>query len=95
MKTIIIICIFCWIIKKAGFMGAFLEKLKTDPAPVPVKAAAQPPTPDPLTEYKNYRMQLENDAYYILTSQKYEYPETVAYMGDQMLQNIINNYLNL
>ena len=48
-----------------------------------------------VTEYKNYRMQLENDAYYILTKQNYEYPETVAYMGDQMLQNIIRNYLNL
>ena len=76
-------------------MGAFLEKLKTDPAPVPVKAAAQPPAPDPLTEYKNYRMQLENDAYYILTQQNYKYPETVAYMGDEMLIHIVRDYLDI
>lgn len=44
--------------------------------------------PDPVTD----REKLEKQAYYILTQQNYDYPQTVAYMSNTMLQQIITNY---
>ena len=46
------------------------------------------PAPDPITD----REKLEKQAYYILTQQNYEYPQTVTYMSDTMLMQIISNY---
>ena len=79
MKTIFIITALCIVLKKSGAVAAFLDRLETEPT------AARP---DHITE----REKLEKQAHYILTSQKYEYPETVQYMSDTMLLQIINNY---
>lgn len=83
MKTIFIITALCIILKKSGAVAAFLDRLKTEPEPEPTAAG-----PDHITE----REKLEKQAHYILTSQKYEYPETVQYMSETMLIQIINNY---
>ena len=53
----------------------------------------QEPAPPPQRVTITEREILEKQVHYILTSQDYEYPETVAYMSDAMLNQIISNYL--
>lgn len=86
MKTIFIITALCIILKKSGAVAAFLDRLKTEPEPT---AAG----PDELTDHEKDRLQWENDARYILTLQGYKNPDTVKYMGDEMLIAIIREYL--
>ena len=90
MKTIFIITALCIVLKKSGAVGAFLDRLKTEPEPTAARKNTELTAagPDHITE----REKLEKQAHYILTSQKYEYPETVQYMSDTMLLQIINNY---
>lgn len=88
MKTIFIITALCIVLKKSGAVAAFLDRLKTEPEPEQTAAG-----PDELTDHEKNRLQWENDAYYILTLQGYKHPETVKYMGDEMLIAIIREYL--
>lgn len=86
---LIIIILTSIILYKTGAARLFLNKckLETEPAQMITPAPPPPPVPD-ISE----REKLEKQAHYILTSQKYEYPETVQYMSETMLIQIINNY---
>lgn len=88
MKTIFIITALCIILKKSGAVGAFLDRLETEPTAAIPDTEPTAARPDHITE----REKLEKQAHYILTMQKYEYPETVFYMSETMLIQIINNY---
>lgn len=92
MKTIFIITALCIILKKSGAVGAFLDRLETEPTAAIPDTEPTAARPDELTDHKRDRLQWENDARYILTLQGYKNPETVAYMSDTMLIQIINNY---
>ena len=77
-----------WLLYRFGVVRRFLNLLKvpdsTDPTPPP-KMTEAPPIPE--------RIRLEETCKYILQMQDYEHPETVAYMSDAMLNQIISNYL--
>lgn len=88
MKTIIIITALCIFLKKSGAVGAFLDRLETEPTAAIPDTEPTAARPDHITE----REKLEKQAHYILTMQKYEYPETVFYMSDTMLLQIINSF---
>ena len=83
---ILLIILTCFILYKVGAVGWFLNRCRLEPEPIRATATA-PPQEEP-TE----REKLERQAHYILTAQDYEYPETVAYMSDTMLIQIINKY---
>lgn len=95
MKIIFIITALCIILKKSGAVAAFLDRLKTEPEQTAARKNTEPTAaaPDQLTDHERDRLQWENDAYYILTLQGYKHPETVRYMGDEMLISIIRDYL--
>ena len=83
---ILLIILTCFILYKVGAVGGFLNRCRLEPEPIRTTATAQPQ--EDITE----REKLERQAHYILTAQDYEYPETVAYMSETMLMQIINNY---
>lgn len=84
---LVMIILTSYILYKTGAARWFLNRCKLEPEPVPATVY----TPEPVPEI-NEREKLEKQAHYILTSQSYEYPETVQYMSDTMLLQIINNY---
>lgn len=84
MITIILIFCGCWILYKAGFIKKLLNGCRMDPGPDPA------PTPPP-----ENRAKWEAEARYVLTKQGLIDPNTVKYMGDEMLINIIREYLDL
>jgi hypothetical protein len=83
---IIVIIITCLILYKSGLIVRLLDTFRLEPETL----TAPEPTP-PQKEITD-REQLEIQARYILTYQGYDHPETVEYMGDTMLMQIINNY---
>lgn len=93
MKTILIITALCIILKKSGAVGAFLDRLETEPTAARKNTEPTAAGPDELTDHEKNRLQWENDARYILTLQGYKNPDTVKYMGDEMLIAIIREYL--
>lgn len=84
---IVLIIITCFILYKTGLIEIFLNKFRLEPETVTAAEPIQQHQEEP-TE----REKLEKQAHYILTSQSYEYPETVQYMSETMLIQIINNY---
>ena len=93
MKITILIFTISFILYKAGYITKLLNALRLDEVPLPQEA------PERIVfksqEIDEGREKWEAEAYYILTKQGYEYPETVKYMGDQMLKNIIREYLDI
>ena len=87
MTATAIVILTCLLLHRSGVLNKFLTacKVSADPEPIP-ETPQKPP---------NTRRQLEADASYILTKQGYKTPETVAYMGDEMLTNIIREYLGI
>ena len=84
---ILVIIIICFILHRSGAVAALLDRCRLEPATVTTAETIQAPQEEP-TE----REKLERQAHYILTAQDYEYPETVQYMSETMLIQIINNY---
>lgn len=81
------IIIICFILYKSGAVGGFLKSCKVD-------EESQTPTPAAV-EPKEGREKWENEARYILTMQGRVNPDTVKYMGDEMLIHIIREYLDI
>ena len=88
MKNIMFIIILCYFLYKSGAVKNLLNLFLVAEATQPRRQPG--PEPEPITE----REKLEKQAHYILTLQGYTYPETVKYMGDDMLINIIREYLD-
>lgn len=84
---LLVIILTSIILYKSGAARFFLNKCKLETEP----AQMITPEPPPAVEISD-REKLEKQAHYILTAQKYEYPETVQYMSETMLIQIINNY---
>lgn len=84
----LIIIITCLILYKSGLIARLLDSFRLEAEPATVTTAAEAPPQKEITD----REQLEIQARYILTYQGYDHPETVEYMGDTMLLQIINNY---
>ena len=97
MKITIFIILFSWVLYKAGIIKRFLNALIIDagpaenmtPGPEPVEPEEAPPGP-PETREK-----WEAEARYILSIQGKTNPDTVRYMGDEMLQRIVRDYLQI
>lgn len=81
--TIIIITLTCFILYKSGTVRRFLNKCKMSGQPEPYR---EPP---------ENREKWEKEAYYILAKQGLVNPETVKYMGDEMLIHIVRDYLEI
>ena len=82
MKTILLVVAACWILYKSGTVKRFLNGLQID--------SKQAPTPPP-----ENRAKWENEARYILAKQGLINPDTVKYMGDEMLIHIVRDYLDI
>lgn len=80
------IIIICFILYKSGAVGGFLKSCKVQEEPTQ--------EPEPL-EPEEGRQKWENEARYILTMQGQINPDTVKYMGDEMLIKIIRDYLDI
>lgn len=85
---ILIIFITCLILYKSGLIARLLDSFRLEAEPATATTAAEALPQKEITD----REKLERQAHYILTAQDYEYPETVAYMSETMLIQIINNY---
>ena len=83
MTATAIVIITCLLLHRSGVMNKFLTacKVSADPEPIPETP------PDSRTTW-------ETDARYILAKQG-QNPDTVAYMSDAMLTNIIREYLDI
>lgn len=90
--TILIIVTVCYTLYKSGAAAWFLNKIRLDTEPDHIPKTATAPPTEKQKEIITDREKLEKQAHYILTMQKYEYPETTAYMSDTMLLQIINNF---
>lgn len=88
---ILIIIITCLILYKSGLIARLLDSFRLEAEPVTATTAAEAPPQKGITD----RKQLEMQARYILTCQGYDHPETVAYMGDELLIHIIRDYLDI
>ena len=86
MTATAIIVITCLLLHRSGVMNKFLTacKVSTDPEP----------TETPPAEPEEGRQKWETEAAYILKRQGMN-PDTVQYMGDEMLINIIREYLDI
>lgn len=80
---LIMIIITCFILYKAGAVRWFLSKLETSGHPEPSR---EPP---------ENRTKWENEARYVLAKQGLINPDTVKYMGDEMLIHIVRDYLDI
>ena len=89
---IILIIITCLILYKTGAMSRFLASLEMDPEAIPEPVEIQEPEPQ---EPPEGRQKWEIEARYVLTIQGRVNPDTVAYMGDEMLKSIIRDYLDI
>jgi hypothetical protein len=81
--TALIIALTCFILYKSGAVRWFLSKIETSGHPEPYR---EPP---------ENREKWEKEAYYILAKQGLVNPETVRYMGDEMLIHIVRDYLEI
>ena len=86
---ILLVIVICFILYKAGIINRFLAALKTGPDTAPE------PNPEPYQEPPETREKWENEARYILTIQGKTNPDTVKYMGDEMLKRIVRDYLDI
>lgn len=80
---ILLVILTCFILYKSGAVRWFLSKLETSGHPEPYR---EPP---------ENREKWEKEAYYILAKQGLVNPETVKYMGDEMLIHIVRDYLDI
>ena len=85
MITILITWAGLFLVYKAGGFKWILKKFKTG-SDNPPERYKEPPED---------RRKWENEARYILTKQGQINPDTVHYMGDEMLKNIIREYLDI
>jgi len=87
MTATAIIIITCLLLHRSGVMNKFLTacKVSADPEPIP----ETPPAPP-----EEGRQKWETEAAYILEQQG-KNPDTVRYMGDEMLIHIIREYLDI
>lgn len=83
--TALIISLTCFILYKSGAVGGFLKSCKVQEEPT----QETPPAPP-----EEGRKKWETEAAYILKRQGMN-PDTVQYMGDEMLMNIIREYLDI
>lgn len=84
---ILIILITCLVLYKSGLIARLLDSFRLEAEPATVTTAEAPPQNE-ITD----REKLEKQAHYILTAQGYDYPETVQYMSETMLIQIINQF---
>lgn len=80
---LIMIIITSILLYKSGAVRWFLSKCK------------MPGRPEPFREPPETREKWEKEAYYILAKQGLVNPETVRYMGDEMLIHIVRDYLEI
>ena len=87
MTATAIIIITCLLLHRSGIINKFLTacKVSADPEPIPETPPAEP---------EEGRKKWETEAAYILKRQGMN-PDTVQYMGDEMLMNIIREYLDI
>lgn len=87
MTATAIIIITCLLLHRSGVINRFLIacKMSTDPEKIPETPPAEP---------EEGRKKWETEAAYILKRQGMD-PDTVQYMGDEMLMNIIREYLDI
>lgn len=84
MKIIILIILLSWLMYKKGVFGKFLNQITEPNEP---ETITSPPEPTAPTERQRLEMQAR-----IVVSQMGENPDTVVYMGDGLLQALINDY---
>ena len=84
MKVIILITCCCYLLYKSGSMKKLLRGFEIEPDPIP--EPQHPPEP------QEGRQKWAVEAAYILKQQG-QNPETVKYMGDEMLIAIRRDYL--
>lgn len=87
MTATAIVIITCLLLHRSGVMNKFLTacKVGADPEKIP----ETPPAPP-----KEGRQKWETEAAYILEQQG-KNPDTVKYMGDEMLKRIVRDYLDI
>lgn len=88
----IIIIFACWFLYKTRLLYHFLQLFQMEPEPEPT--TPEPPQKEPESP-PNTRATWEKEAYYILAMQGQVNPETVKYMGDEMLKRIVRDYLDI
>lgn len=85
MITILIVWAVLFLIYKRGGFKWILKKFKT--------GSYNPP--ERYKEPPENRQKWENEARYVLTKQGQINPDTVKYMGNEMLQKIVREYLDI
>lgn len=83
---LLLVILTCFILYKSGAVGGFLKSCKVQEEPTPEPAPVEP---------EEGRQKWENEARYILTIQGRTNPDTVKYMGDEMLKRIVRDYLDI
>jgi len=88
MTATAIIIITCLLLHRTGVFNKFLTacKVSADPEKIPETPPAEP---------EEGRQKWENEARYVLTIQGRTNPDTVKYMGDEMLKRIVRDYLDI
>lgn len=87
MTATAIVIITCLLLHRSGVINKFLTACKVGADPEPI-------TETPPTQPEEGRKKWETEAAYILKRQGLN-PDTVQYMGDEMLMNIIREYLDI
>ena len=87
MFNILLIWAGLFLVYKAGGVRWFLKKFRT--------GDRQTSQPETYQEPPENRQKWETEARYILTKQGKVNPDTVKYMGDEMLKNIVREYLDI
>lgn len=87
MITILLIWAGLYIVYKAGGIRSLLKFFHFGGIPAP--------PPETIQEPPETREKWEAEARYILTKQGQINPDTVKYMGDEMLKNIVREYLDI
>lgn len=86
MFNILLIWAGLFLVYKRGGVRWILKKFRTGEPIPPPETYKEPP---------ENRQKWETEARYILTKQGQINPDTVKYMGDEMLKNIVREYLDI
>jgi hypothetical protein len=87
MKIIILIILFCWLLHRKGTFDKLLTACELDDMEQIERSQKTETENHPPTERQRLEMQAR-----IVVSQIGENPDTVVYMGDGLLQALINDY---
>ena len=86
--VLLLVLILCIVLYKTGSMNKLLTACELSDSPEYIEELNE------LAEPEEGRQKWETEAAYILKRQGMD-PDTVQYMGDEMLMNIIREYLDI